>query len=83
MNLNARCRPSPRTLSWGARVGAAAVYEKRGEWTEAINELSEYVRMDCCTHYSDDVVKPKLEELRKKEQEALAARAEGGEGSNG
>ena len=67
-----------------ARVGATAVYEKRGEWTEAINELSEYVRMDCCTHYSDNVIKPKLDELRQKEQEALAARtAEGGEGSNG
>jgi tetratricopeptide (TPR) repeat protein len=62
----------------GARVGAAAVYEKRGEWTEAINELSEYVRMDCCTHYSDNVIKPKLDELRAKEQEALSAPATDG-----
>ncbi len=55
----------------GARVGAAAVYESKGEHTLAINELSEYVRMDCCSHYSDDVVKPKLDALRQKEQDAL------------
>lgn len=59
----------------GARVGAAAIYEKRGQWTPAINELSEYVRMDCCTTYSDEVIKPKLEELRAKEQQALGGAA--------
>ncbi len=54
-----------------AHAGAAQVYETKGDTTHAINEWSSYIRMDCCSDYSNDVAKPKLEALRQKEQGEL------------
>jgi tetratricopeptide (TPR) repeat protein len=56
-----------------AHAGAAQVYEARGETTRAINEWSSYIRMDCCSDYSNDTAKPRLENLRQKEQGELGA----------
>lgn len=56
-----------------AHAGAAMVYEQRGETTKAINEWSSYIRMDCCSDFSNDTAKPKLEALRQREQAELAA----------
>lgn len=47
-----------------ARAGAAFVYESKGEITLAINEWSEYIRMDCCSTYSNAVAKPRVAKLR-------------------
>ncbi len=55
-----------------AFAGAAQVYEQKGDTTNAINQWSTYIRMDCCSNYSNDTAKPKLEALRQKEQEELA-----------
>lgn len=56
-----------------AFAGAAQVYEAQGDTTNAINQWSTYIRMDCCSDFSNDVAKPTLEALRKKEQEEIAA----------
>lgn len=56
-----------------AFAGAAQVYETKGDTTNAINQWSTYIRMDCCSNFSNEVAKPKLEALRQKEQQELAA----------
>lgn len=43
-----------------ARAGAARVYEALGDNRRAIDQWSSYIRMDCCSDYSNDVAKPKL-----------------------
>lgn len=47
-----------------ARAGAAFVYEAKGENALALNEWSAYIRMDCCSPYSNDVAKKKIMELQ-------------------
>jgi len=60
-----------------ARAGAALIYESKGETTLAINEWSDYIRMDCCSTYSNSVAKPKIASLRAIESgETPAAPAE-------
>jgi tetratricopeptide (TPR) repeat protein len=54
-----------------ARAGAALVYEEKHEVTLAVNEWSEYLRMDCCSDYSNQVAKTHVKALR--EQEAGTA----------
>lgn len=53
-----------------ARAGAAMVYEAKGDLTHAMNEWSGYIRMDCCSDYSNDVAKVKLLALEKQAIEA-------------
>jgi hypothetical protein len=47
-----------------ARAGAAFIYEAKGENALALNEWSAYIRMDCCSPYSNDVAKKKIMELQ-------------------
>jgi len=54
-----------------ARAGAAQVFEKQGKYTAAVDEWSEYVKMDCCSEYANTVAKPKIADLQKLEQEHL------------
>jgi superkiller protein 3 len=54
-----------------ARAGAAQVFEKQGKYTAAVDEWSEYIKMDCCSDYTNTVAKPKISELQKLEQEQL------------
>lgn len=51
----------------GAFAGAAQVYEAKGETSKAIDQLSRYIQRDCCSTYSDEWAKPKLAELKAKE----------------
>ena len=51
----------------GAYAGAAFVYESQGDVSKALNQWSAYIQRDCCSTYSNDVAKPKLEELKAKE----------------
>ena len=51
----------------GARIGAALIYEAKGNTTLAIDEWAQYIRMDCCSNYSEEVAKKKLQELRAQE----------------
>jgi tetratricopeptide (TPR) repeat protein len=46
-----------------ARAGAAYVYEAKGDIKHAIDEWSAYIRMDCCSEFSNDVAKKKVMEL--------------------
>lgn len=55
-----------------AHSGAAQAYEAKGDTTKAINEWSSYIRQDCCSDFSNNTAKPRLEELRQKEQGELA-----------
>lgn len=49
-----------------ARAGAAFVYEAKNDLHHAIDEWSAYIRMDCCSAYSDKVAKKKIVELQEK-----------------
>ena len=60
-----------------ARAGAAMIYETRGDTKLALDEWSGYVQMDCCSQYSNDVAKKKIDELRAK----IAAGTDEAEGS--
>jgi len=66
-----------------ARAGAAFVYEAQGKNALALDEWSAYIRMDCCSPYSNDVAKKKIMELQVKipamegETPTDAAQAEG------
>lgn len=46
-----------------ARAGAAYVYEAKGDIKHALDEWSAYIRMDCCSEFSNDVAKKKMMEL--------------------
>ena len=48
-----------------AFAGAAFVYEAKGQDSKALDEWSRYIQRDCCSEYSQNVAKPKLEALRK------------------
>ncbi len=54
-----------------ARAGAANVFEKQGKYTAAVDEWSEYIKMDCCSEFANTVAKPKIADLQKLEQEQL------------
>lgn len=54
----------------GAVAGAAMSYEANGKITRALDAWSEYIRLDCCSTYSNDVAEKKLAELEAKEKEA-------------
>lgn len=58
-----------------AHAGAALVYEAQGNPARAMDEWSTYIRMDCCSEYSANVAKKKVEEL----QAAAAKQAAGGD----
>ncbi len=47
-----------------ARAGAAIVYERQGDIRHAIDEWSHYIRMDCCSEFSNNVAKKKIMELK-------------------
>jgi tetratricopeptide (TPR) repeat protein len=47
-----------------AHAGAALVYEAKGDNKHALDEWSSYIRMDCCSEYSDKVAKPKIMQLQ-------------------
>ncbi len=47
-----------------AHAGAAQVYESKGDVDHALTEWSTYVRMDCCSAYSDDVAKTRIVALQ-------------------
>lgn len=46
-----------------ARAGAAYVYEAKGDTKHALDEWSGYIRMDCCSEFSNEVAKKKIMEL--------------------
>lgn len=46
-----------------ARAGAAMIYEAKGDTKHALDEWSAYIRMDCCSDYSNNVAKKKMMEL--------------------
>lgn len=47
-----------------AHAGAAQVYEAKGDIDHALTEWSTYVRMDCCSPYSESVAKKKIVDLQ-------------------
>lgn len=47
-----------------AHAGAARVYESKNDIDSALKHWSTYVRMDCCSKFSDDVAKKKILELQ-------------------
>lgn len=47
-----------------AHAGAAQVYEAKGETQKAIDEWSTYIRMDCCSDFSNNVAKKRIAELQ-------------------
>ncbi len=49
-----------------AHAGAAQVYEANGDLKHALDEWSAYVRMDCCSPYSETVARKKIGELQSK-----------------
>jgi len=57
-------------------AGAAEVYEAQGEISKAVDQWSFYIQQDCCSTYSKEVAKPKLAELKEKEN-ALPNDADG------
>lgn len=50
-----------------AFAGATMVYEAMGENSKALDQLSRYIQRDCCSTYSKEWAKPKLAELKAKE----------------
>lgn len=59
-----------------ARAGAAFIYESKGENMKALDEWSAYIRMDCCSEYSNTVAKKKIMELKATEKELEGAAEE-------
>lgn len=47
-----------------AHAGAAQVYEANGDISHALDHWSTYVRMDCCSPYSETVARKKIIELQ-------------------
>jgi predicted negative regulator of RcsB-dependent stress response len=62
-----------------ARAGAAMVYEEKGDVRHALDEWSAYIRMDCCSEYSNDVAKKKVMELGLLEGQADNGAGEAGD----
>ncbi len=56
-----------------AHAGAAQVYELQNNTAKAIDEWSTYIRMDCCSEFSTNVAKKRIQAL----QGGEAAEAEG------
>ena len=46
-----------------AHAGAAQVYEAKGDNKHALDQWSTYIRMDCCSDFSNEVAKKKVMEL--------------------
>ncbi|MCB9703413.1 MAG: tetratricopeptide repeat protein [Myxococcales bacterium] len=46
-----------------AHAGAAFVYEAKGDNKHALDEWSTYIRMDCCSEFSETVARKKMLEL--------------------
>jgi tetratricopeptide (TPR) repeat protein len=46
-----------------AFAGAAHVYEAKGDIKHALDQWSTYIRMDCCSDFSNEVAKKKVMEL--------------------
>jgi len=66
-----------------ARAGAALVYEAKGDTKHALDEWSGYIRMDCCSDYSNDVAKKKMMELEAPKGAADGGAADGGAAADG
>jgi tetratricopeptide (TPR) repeat protein len=47
-----------------AHAGAAQVYEAKGDIKHAVDQWSAYIRMDCCSEFSNEVAKKKVMELK-------------------
>jgi tetratricopeptide (TPR) repeat protein len=47
-----------------AHAGAAQVYELQNNTAKAIDEWSTYIRMDCCSEFSENVAKKKIAALQ-------------------
>lgn len=47
-----------------AYAGVARVYEAKGDVQKAIDSWSTYIRMDCCSAFSNEVAKKKIAELQ-------------------
>ncbi len=47
-----------------AHAGAAEVYELQNNRAKAIDEWSTYIRMDCCSDFSNNVAKKRIAELQ-------------------
>lgn len=47
-----------------AHAGAAQVYELQDNKAKAIDEWSTYIRMDCCSEFSNTVAKPSIAKLQ-------------------
>jgi tetratricopeptide (TPR) repeat protein len=47
-----------------AHAGAAEVYELQNNRAKAIDEWSTYIRMDCCSEYSNSVAKKRIKALQ-------------------
>mgnify|MGYP003824484825 CR=1 FL=1 len=47
-----------------AHAGAAEVYALQGNHRKAIDEYSTYIRMDCCSDFSNKTAKPRIAELQ-------------------
>ena len=62
-----------------AFAGAAMVYEAKGEISKALDQLSAYIQRDCCSSYSNEWAKPKLVELKAKENTAPEGEAPAGD----
>jgi tetratricopeptide (TPR) repeat protein len=47
-----------------AHAGLAQVYEAKGDTLNAVNEWSTYIRMDCCSEFSNTVAKKRIAALQ-------------------
>lgn len=47
-----------------AHAGAAQIYETKGDTLKAVDEWSTYIRMDCCSEYSNSVAKKRIAALQ-------------------
>jgi tetratricopeptide (TPR) repeat protein len=47
-----------------AHAGAAQIYEAKGDTLKAVDEWSTYIRMDCCSEYSNSVAKKRIAALQ-------------------
>lgn len=47
-----------------AHAGLAQVYEAKGDTLNAVSEWSTYIRMDCCSEYSNSVAKKRIAALQ-------------------
>lgn len=52
-----------------AHAGAAHVYEAKGDIKHALDQWSAYIRMDCCSDFSNEVAKKKIMELEPRDED--------------